>query len=102
MHKEFVNPVRCNVTYSRGYQVRKEIDTRSPYSIALSKQHVFTKDLGPTRTDINLETPRPEIPSHYLSLYLKSSEYWTKYNSKHSPKHASIWYTKGSQTDSKP
>jgi len=25
MHREFVNPVRCNFTYSGGYQVRKEI-----------------------------------------------------------------------------
>jgi len=23
MRKKFVNPVRCNVTYSRGYQARK-------------------------------------------------------------------------------
>jgi len=25
MHREFVDPVRCNVTYSGGYQARKEI-----------------------------------------------------------------------------
>jgi len=25
MHREFVNPIRCNVTYSEGYQARKEI-----------------------------------------------------------------------------
>jgi len=25
MHREFVNPVWCNVTYSGGYQARKEI-----------------------------------------------------------------------------
>ena len=67
MHREFVNPVRCNFTYSGGYQVRKEIHQNSPYSIALSKQPVCTKDLGPTRTDFNLGTPRSEIPSHSLT-----------------------------------
>jgi len=25
MHREFVNPVRCNVTYYGGYQAKKEI-----------------------------------------------------------------------------
>ena len=52
-------------TYSRGYQVRKEIHQCSPYFIALSKLLVYTKDLGPIRIDFNLGTPRSEIPSHY-------------------------------------
>ena len=52
-------------TYSVGYQARKEIHQCSPYSIALSKLVVYTKDLGPTRIDFNLGTPRSEIPSHY-------------------------------------
>ena len=43
----------------------KEIHQCSPYSIALSKLLVYTKDLGPTRIDFNLGTPRSEIPSHY-------------------------------------
>jgi len=25
MHREFVNPVRCNVTYTGGYQGKKKI-----------------------------------------------------------------------------
>jgi len=52
-------------TYSGGYQARKEIHYCSLYSIALSKLLVYTKYLGPTRTDFNLGTPRSKIPSHY-------------------------------------
>jgi len=52
-------------TYSGGYQARKEIHWCSPYSIALSKLLVYIKDLGPTRLDFNLGTPRSEIISHY-------------------------------------
>jgi len=33
--------------------------------MALSKLLVYAKDLGPTRIDFNLGTPRSEIPSHY-------------------------------------
>ncbi|KEH17332.1 hypothetical protein MTR_0022s0020 [Medicago truncatula] len=33
----------------------------------LSANHVCTNDLGPTRTDFNLGTPRFEIPSHSLT-----------------------------------
>ena len=39
--------------------------TCSPYSIALTKLLVYTKDLGPTHIDFNLGTPRSEIQSHY-------------------------------------
>jgi len=104
----------------------------------LSANHVCTNDLGPTRTDFNLGTPRFEIPSHflttdhrlcdsyniytinkrsylqktqqltpyftalvqctnYLTLLLKSFRAVNKYNSKHNPKHVSIWHTKDSQ-----
>jgi len=35
-------------------------------SVALSKLLVYTKDLGPTRIDFNLGTPRSEISSHSL------------------------------------
>jgi len=55
-------------TYSGGYQARKEIHSCTPYSIALSKLLFYTKDLGPTRIDFNLGTPRSEIPSHILWL----------------------------------
>ena len=33
----------------------------------LSAKHVCTNDLGPTRIDFNLGTPRFEIPSHSLT-----------------------------------
>jgi len=34
----------------------------------LSANHVCTNDLGPTRTDFNLGTPRFEIPSYSLTI----------------------------------
>jgi len=37
MHREFVNPVQWQHTYSGGYQSRKEINYCIPCSIALNK-----------------------------------------------------------------
>jgi len=52
-------------TYSGGYQARKEIHKCSPYSKFSSNSKFTTLDLGPTRLDFNLGTPRSKIPSHF-------------------------------------
>jgi len=67
MHREFVDPVRCNVTYSGGYQARKEIHKRSPFFNSSQQTTVCIMNLGPARTNFNLGTRRFEIPSHSLT-----------------------------------
>jgi len=44
-----------------------------------SANHVCTNDLGPTRTDFNLGTPRFEIPSHSLTTDHKLCDSYNTY-----------------------
>jgi len=88
-------------TYSGGYQARKEIHLCSPYSKFSANSSFTTLDLGPTRLDFNLGTPRSKIPSHFpqsttslviirlqLNLvklpsktnYLRASQLWSSNN----------------------
>jgi len=64
-HNWFVNPVRHNSPTSGGYQARKEIHQCSPYSKFSANSSFTTLDLGHTRIDFNLGTPRSEISSHF-------------------------------------
>ena len=43
-----------------------------------AKSSFTTQDLGPTRLDFNLGTPRSEIPSHYLTINHSPYDYQTQ------------------------
>jgi hypothetical protein len=63
---------------SRGYQARKEI-TSVVLILMFSSNTLFTtQDLGPTRIDFNLGTPRSEIPSHYPTVNHNHCDYQTQ------------------------
>jgi len=78
MHKEFVNPVRWQHTYSGGYQAGRK-STSVVRIQKLTANHVCTNDIGPTRTDFNLGTPRFEITSHSLTTDHKLCDSYNTY-----------------------
>ena len=81
MHIEFVNPVRDNTPTMEATKLgRKSISVVCIQK--LSANHVCTNDLGPTRTDFNLGTPRFEIPSHSPTIDHKLCDSHNAYTSK--------------------
>jgi len=76
-HREFVNPVRHNSPTSGATKSGRK-STSVVLILSLSANSSFTTlDLGHTRIDFNLRTPRSEISSHYPTVNHNPCDYQT-------------------------